>query len=85
MFSAMMPNEHFILSTKFVRNPVRILVKTDELTLKANRQFYVTMEKENWELTVLCDFYGTRTITHVIIYCYFPCQVDFLAYELAKQ
>merc|ERR1712224_180472 len=50
LFSATMPPEILDLTTKFMRNTVRILVKKDELTLEGIRQFYVAIEKEEWKL-----------------------------------
>jgi len=85
LFSATMPNEILELTTKFMRNPVRILVKTDELTLEGIRQFYVAIEKEDWKLDTLCDLYETLTITQAIIYCNTRRKVDFLAHELTKR
>merc|ERR1712210_391194 len=64
---------------KFMRNPARILVKKDELTLEGIRQFYVAIEKEEWKLDTLCDLYETLTITQAIIYCNTRRKVDFLA------
>jgi len=85
LFSATMPNEILELTTKFMRNAVRILVKTDELTLEGIRQFYVAIEKEDWKLDTLCDLYETLTITQAIIYCNTRRKVDFLANELTKR
>jgi len=69
LFSATMPNEILELSNRFMRNPIRILVKKDELTLEGIKQFYVAVEKEEWKLDTLCDLYETLTITQAIIYC----------------
>ena len=33
-------------TTKFMNDPVRILVKRDELTLEGIKQFFVAVEKE---------------------------------------
>jgi translation initiation factor 4A len=55
------------LTSKFMRDAVRILVKKDELTLEGIRQFYVAIEKEDWKLDTLCDLYETLTITQA---CY---------------
>ncbi len=49
-----------------MHDPVRILVKKEELTLEGIRQFYVSVEKEEWKLDTLCDLYETLTITSVI-------------------
>lgn len=41
-----MPAEVLDVTTKFMREPVRILVKKEELTLEGIRQFYINVEKE---------------------------------------
>jgi len=85
LFSATMPPEILDLTTKFMRDAIRILVKKDELTLEGIRQFYVAIEKEEWKLDTLCDLYETLTITQAIIYCNTRRKVDFLADQLTKR
>lgn len=85
LFSATMAPEILELTTKFMRDAVRILVKKDELTLEGIRQFYVAIEKEEWKLDTLCDLYETLTITQAIIYCNTRRKVDFLADQLSKR
>lgn len=46
LLSATMPAEVLDVTTKFMREPVRILVKKEELTLEGIRQFYINVEKE---------------------------------------
>ncbi|KAK3829422.1 MAG: P-loop containing nucleoside triphosphate hydrolase protein [Linnemannia elongata] len=41
LLSATMPAEVMEVTTKFMRDPIRILVKKDELTLEGIKQFYV--------------------------------------------
>ncbi len=65
LFSATMPPDILELTTKFMRSPVRILVKRDELTLEGIRQFYIGVDKEQWKFETLCDLYETLTITQV--------------------
>ena len=69
LVSATLPPEVLDVATKFMTDPLRILVKRDELTLEGIRQFYVAIEKEEWKLDTLCDLYETLTITQAIIYC----------------
>lgn len=45
-----MPQEVLDVTTKFMRDPVRILVKKEELTLEGIRQFYINVEREVKEL-----------------------------------
>jgi translation initiation factor 4A len=85
LFSATMPPEVLDMTTKFMRDAVRILVKKDELTLEGIRQFYVAIEKEEWKLDTLCDLYETLTITQAIIYCNTRRKVDFLADQMSKR
>jgi translation initiation factor 4A len=82
LFSATMPEEILEISQRFMRNPVRILVKRDELTLEGIKQFYVAVEKEDWKLETLCDLYETLTITQAIIYCNTRRKVDWLTEKM---
>jgi len=85
LFSATMPPDILELSQKFMRDPIRILVKSDELTLEGIRQFYIAIDKEDWKVDTLCDLYETLTITQAIIYCNTRRKVDYLSEELGKR
>lgn len=85
LFSATMPPDILELAKKFMRDPVRILVKKDALTLEGIQQFYLAVEKEDWKLETLCDLYETLTITQSIIYCNTRRKVDFLEDQMAKR
>lgn len=67
--SATMPHDVLEMTTKFMKDPVRILVKRDELTLEGIKQFFVAVEKEDWKFDTLCDLYDTLTITQAVIFC----------------
>merc|ERR1719225_2371032 len=67
LLSATMPQEVLEVTTRFMRDPVRILVKKEELTLEGIRQFYISVEREEWKLDTLCDLYETLTITQAVI------------------
>merc|ERR1711871_899064 len=82
LFSATMPPEALEITQRFMNNPVRILVKRDELTLEGIKQFYIAVDKEEWKLDTLCDLYETLTITQAIIYCNARRKVDWLTQAL---
>jgi translation initiation factor 4A len=82
LFSATMPLEVLEVTSNFMRDPVRILVKRDELTLDGIRQFFVAVEREEWKLDTLCDLYETLTITQAIIYVNKRRQVDWLTEQM---
>jgi translation initiation factor 4A len=78
LFSATMPPEALEITQKFMNNPVRILVKRDELTLEGIKQFYISVEREEWKLDTLCDLYDTLNITQAVIFCNTRRKVDWL-------
>lgn len=41
-----MPMDVLEVTKKFMRDPIRILVKKEELTLEGIRQFYINVERE---------------------------------------
>lgn len=77
-----MPAEVLEVTKKFMRDPIRILVKKDELTLEGIKQFYVAVEKEDWKLDTLCDLYESITITQAVIFCNTRRKVDWLTEKL---
>ncbi|KAG9016920.1 translation initiation factor eIF4A [Tulasnella sp. JGI-2019a] len=80
--SPTMPNDVLDVIDKLVHDPVRILVKRDELTLEGMKQFYINAEKEEWKLDTLTDLYETTTITQVIVFCNTLEKVNWLTEKL---
>ncbi|KAH9038487.1 Asp-Glu-Ala-Asp box polypeptide 48, partial [Lactarius pseudohatsudake] len=70
------------MTTKFMTDPIRILIKRDELTLESIKQFFVAVEKEDWKFDTLCDLYDTLTITQTVIFCNTLCKVDWLTEKM---
>jgi len=68
LFSATMPSDIISLTTKFLRNPVKILVKTEELTLEGIKQYYIDVMHEKYKTETLCDIYNMLCIGQSIIY-----------------
>jgi len=85
LFSATMPLDVLEVTARFMREPVRILVKKDELTLEGIKQFYIAVEREEWKLDTLCDLYETLTITQAIIYCNTRRKVDWLQEHMQER
>lgn len=69
LYSATMTPDFFKLSNKFMRDPVKILVKNDELTLEGIRQYYIDLEKNEYKYDTLCDLYSLISVSQSIIYC----------------
>lgn len=69
LVSATLPSDVLDMTRRFMNDPVRVLVKRDELTLDGIRQFYVNVEQEEWKFDTLVDLYDTLTITQAVIFC----------------
>lgn len=50
LFSATLPNELQVLTDKFMRNPVRILVKSELLTLEGIKQYHVALNDDSQKI-----------------------------------
>jgi len=85
LLSATMPEEVLEVTSRFMREPIRILVKKEELTLEGIRQFYVSVEREEWKLDTLCDLYETLTITQAVIFANTRRKVDWLTEKMHER
>ena len=82
LVSATLPVDVLEMTSKFMTDPIRILVKRDELTLEGIKQFFVAVEKEEWKFDTLCDLYDTLTITQAVIFCNTKKKVDWLTEKM---
>lgn len=78
LISATLPDEILEMTHKFMTDPVRILVKRDQLSLEGIRQYIIKVEKEEWKFDTLIDLYETLTIRSAIIFCNTRKKVDWL-------
>jgi ATP-dependent RNA helicase len=84
LLSATLPYDVLEMTTKFMTDPIRVLVKRDELTLEGIKQFFVAVEKEDWKFDTLCDLYDTLTITQAVIFCNTRRKVDWLTEKMRE-
>jgi translation initiation factor 4A len=69
LFSATMSDELHVLSEKFMRNPVKILVKNELLTLKGIRQYHIALDTDQHKYLTLKDLFARISLSQCIIYC----------------
>jgi translation initiation factor 4A len=69
LFSATMPEHLYALTDKFMRNPVKICVKTEQLTLEGISQFYVAMDDDMQKYDTLKHLFEHLSVSQTIIYC----------------
>lgn len=79
-----MPASILEVTEQFMRDPARILVKKEALTLDGIHQFYVPIEEEDWKLEALMQLYMKMEINQCIIYANSKKKVDFLAQKMRE-
>lgn len=85
LLSATMPQDVLEVTTKFMSNPVRILVKKDELTLEGIKQFYINVDEEQYKFDCLVDLYDSISVTQAVIFCNTRARVEMLTTQLKEQ
>lgn len=84
VISATLPNEVLELTEKFMTDPVKILVKRDEVTLEGIKQYFIAVEKEEYKFETLCDLYDSLTITQSVVFCNTRKGVDWLTKKMRE-
>jgi len=68
LFSATLPDNIFQITNKFMRNPVKICVKAESLTLEGIKQYFVGLEDDRQKYLTLKDLYQYISMSQCIIY-----------------
>ena len=68
LFSATLPNNIYQITNKFMRDPVKISVKAESLTLEGIKQYYVAVEDDRQKYLTLKDLYQYISMSQCIIY-----------------
>ena len=83
LLSATMAPEILDLTSRFMRDALRILVMR-MVDVKGTRQVYVAIQKEERKLDTLGNLYEMLTIVQAIIYCNTCRKADFLAGQMGS-
>ena len=76
LFSATMPQDIFELTDRIMNDPIKILVKKEDLTLDGIKQYYIYVDKDEFKFSTLCDLYSEISVAQAIIYCNQKDRVD---------
>ena len=68
LFSATLPDEIIDLTSKFMNDPEKVLVKKEQLTLEGIEQFFINIKHNDWKYEVITDLYDTINVGQCIIY-----------------
>ena len=80
-----MPEAALELTEKFMNNPLKILVKKEQLTLDGIKQYYLGVDQENWKLATLCDLYNKLSISQSIIFTNSKRKAEYIKDQLLEQ
>jgi len=69
LFSATLPEDINCIIEKIMRNPVRICVKREQLTLEGISQYYIAVNDDREKYVTLKNIFSFITLSHTIIYC----------------
>jgi len=68
LFSATMPDAMHRISERFMRDPVRIIMKPEELNLDGIKQYFVALHDDREKYVCLRDLFERMTLTQTMIY-----------------
>ena len=69
LFSATLPQSVYPITDKIMRNPIKISVKTEMLTLEGIGQFYVAVDDDRQKYATLKHLFSFLSVSQCIIYC----------------
>lgn len=82
LVSATLPEEVLEMTQDFMKNPFRLLVKRNDVSLKLIKQYYIAVDQEKWKFDTLCDIYDSMSVTQAVIFCNNKKKVDWLAQKM---
>ena len=69
LVSATLPDYIQPIINKLMRDPVRVTVKAEQLTLEGISQYYIGVEDDRQKYETLKDLYSVISVSQCIIYC----------------
>jgi superfamily II DNA/RNA helicase len=69
LFSATLPEEIMPIVNKIMRDPIKIIVKAEMLTLEGISQFFVGVDDDRQKYLTLKHLFSFLTVSQCIIYC----------------
>lgn len=69
LYSATMPDELSELTDKIMRNPTKILVEAEKLSLEGLKQFKINVNDDMHKYQILKELYKVLSLSQSIIYC----------------
>lgn len=84
LISATMCMNVFNFSKRFMHDPIKILLKNNEIVVDLISQFYIDIETEEFKFDTLLDLYNLISTSQVIIFCNTIRKVEWLEQNLKQ-
>lgn len=84
LVSATLNKQTMEISTRFLRNPLKILLEQSLLKLEGIQHFYVLLDEERYKLSVLCDLYESLCVSQSIIFINSKQRAERLAQDMRQ-
>lgn len=68
IFSATFPTEALEISSRFLRDPIRVVIPQEEVSLRGIKQYHVDVEDPRWKLDTLCDLFDALSVSQTVIF-----------------
>lgn len=85
LFSATIPVTAYAIMEQFMQDPVKILVKAEQLTLEGIKQFFVNVGEPTNKLPTLIDILGRLAIQKAVIFANKKENVEYLKAQMEAQ
>lgn len=69
LFSATLPEGITTIVDKIMRNPVKISVKREQLTLEGIKQYFIAVDDDRQKYSTLKELFSVISMSQTIIYC----------------
>jgi len=84
LISATMSINVFNFSNKYIHDPIKILLKNNEIVVDLISQFYLDVENEEFKFDTLLDLYNLISTSQAIIFCNTIRKVEWLEQNLKE-
>lgn len=85
LFSATMAKEVVEVANKILRDPMRILINSEDVPLDGIRQFFIELGREDHKFECICDLYKHLNITQALIFCNKRQKAEMLTEKMSAQ
>lgn len=85
LFSATMAKEVVEVANKILRNPLRILINSEDVPLDGIQQYFIELGREDHKFECICDLYKHLNITQALIFCNKRQKAEMLTEKMSAQ